>query len=138
MFSQLLTLRQGYRSVAEYEAEFNKLIRFIPEGIRDHERTKIKKFRDGLNLELQHDIKLCDFDTLRALVNKAKVMEESREKLKAQKGKVKATLGKRPFSSPGTRKFEAGSGLGSNKRQMMMKLQNQGQNQNQVNPGTPK
>ena len=77
MFSQLLTLRQGYRSVAEYEAEFNKLIRFVPEGIRDHERTKIKKFRDGLNLELQHDIKLCDFDTLGALVNKAKMMEES-------------------------------------------------------------
>ena len=126
MFSQLLTLRQGYRSVAEYEAEFNKLIWFVPEGIRDHERTKIKKFRDGLNLELQHDIKLCDFDTLGALVNKAKMMEESREKLKAQKGKIKATIGKRPFSSPGTRKFEAGSGSGSNKKQMMMKPQNQG------------
>ena len=47
-------------------------------------------------------------------MNKAKMMEESREKLKAQKGKVKATLGKRPFSSPRARKFEATSRSGSN------------------------
>ena len=56
MLGQFLSLRQGNRSVAEYEAEFNKLVKFTPEGIRDSDRAKIQKFKDGLNVELHHDV----------------------------------------------------------------------------------
>ena len=52
MLSQLLVHKQGAKSLSEYEYEFNWLIKFAPEGIRDHEQTKIQEFRDGLNLDL--------------------------------------------------------------------------------------
>ena len=76
MLGQLLALQQGNRTVTEYEAEFNWLVKFTPEGIRDNERTKIQKFQDGMNLELQLDVRACEGTTLGALVNKAKAMEE--------------------------------------------------------------
>ena len=41
MLSKLLVHKQGNRSVSEYESEFNRLIKFAPEGIRDHELTKM-------------------------------------------------------------------------------------------------
>ena len=52
MLSQLWALKQGTRTVAEYEAELNRLVKFAPGGIRDDEATKMQKFRDGLNLDL--------------------------------------------------------------------------------------
>ena len=45
-------MKQGNRSVADYEAEFNSLVKFAPEGIRNDEQMKIQKFRDGLSIEL--------------------------------------------------------------------------------------
>ena len=78
MSSQLLLQKQGNRTVAEYETEFNRLVKFAPEGIRDHEGIKIYKFRDGLNPELRHDIRGFELTRLGSMVNKAKMMEESR------------------------------------------------------------
>ena len=51
MLGQLLALQQGNRTVAEYEAGFNQLVKFTPEGIRNNEKTMMQKFRDGMNLE---------------------------------------------------------------------------------------
>ena len=42
--------------MAEYEAEFNGLVKFAPGGIRDDEATKMQKFRGGPNLDLQLDV----------------------------------------------------------------------------------
>ena len=92
ILSQILALQQGNRTVSEYEAEFNRLVKFTPEGIKDNERTKMQKFRDGMNLDLQLDVRGCDVTTLGALVNKAKAMEEVRDKMKAKEG----GSGKRP------------------------------------------
>jgi len=72
MLSRLWALKQGNRSVIEYEAEFNHLVKFTPPGIRDSEETKLQRFRDGLNLELQHDIQGFEMTTLGALVLKVK------------------------------------------------------------------
>ena len=41
MLSKLLMHKQGNKSVSEYEAEFNRLVKFTLEGIRDIERTKM-------------------------------------------------------------------------------------------------
>ena len=86
MLSCLWALKQGNRSVSNYEAEFNRLVKFVPQEIRNSEGTKIQWFRNGLNLELQHDIQGFEMDTLGALVHKAKSMEEIRGKIKAQNG----------------------------------------------------
>ena len=77
MLSQLLLQKQGNRSVAKYETKFNRLVKFAPEGIRDREEIKTQKFRDGLNPELRHDIRGFEMTSLGAIVNKAKMMEES-------------------------------------------------------------
>ena len=71
--------------MAEYETEFNRLLKFAPKGIRDQERIKIQKFRDGLNPELRHDICRFELASLGAMVNKAKMMEESRNDVRADK-----------------------------------------------------
>ena len=57
MLSQLWALKQGNKTVTEYEADFNRLVKFSPDGFKDNELMKIKKFRDGLSLELQHDVR---------------------------------------------------------------------------------
>ena len=53
MLNQLILQKQGTRSVAEYETEFNWLVKFALEGLRDQERIKIQKFRDDLNLRIK-------------------------------------------------------------------------------------
>ena len=70
--------------MAEYEAEFSKLVKFTPTGIKDNEATKMQKFRDGLNLERQLDVHGRDYTSLGALINKAKEMEAIRSKIKLQ------------------------------------------------------
>ena len=83
MLSQLWALKQRTRTVAEYEAEFNRLVKFAPGGIRDDEATKMQKFRDGLNLDLQLDVQGLEIATLGDLINKVKSKEEVRTKIKA-------------------------------------------------------
>ena len=41
MLGQLLALQQGNMSVVYYEMEFNRLVKFTPDGIKDSEITKI-------------------------------------------------------------------------------------------------
>ena len=99
MLSRLWALKQGSQSVSDYEVEFNHLVKFVPQEIRNSEGTKIQQFRDGLNLELQHDIQGFEIATLRAFVQKAKSMEEIRGKIKAQNEPQRSGLGKRSFGT---------------------------------------
>ena len=127
MLSRLWALKQGNRSVSDYEAEFTRLVKFVPQELRNSERTKIQRFRDGLNLELQHDVQGFEIDTLGALVQKAKSMEEIRGKIKAQSEPQKSGLGKRSFGAYESRQFEAGSSSGPSKKQEFDKPRGQGQ-----------
>ena len=53
MTSDWLVLRQGNRSVDEYEADFTRLLRFAGEGYHENERMKVQKFQNGLNLKIR-------------------------------------------------------------------------------------
>ena len=112
MLSQLWALKQGNRSVTEYEADFNRLVKFSPDGFRDNEQMKVKKFRDGLTLELQHDVRGFELNTVGELVTKAKMMEDLRNKIKVQDNASKSILGKRSFGYFGGKNFDSGSGSG--------------------------
>ena len=125
MLSQLWALKQGNRSVAEYEAEFNRLMKVALEGIRDQELTKIQKFRDGLNLELQLDTQGYDGMTLGDLINKAKETEQVRNKMKQQDDAQKGGVGKRSIAIFEGKKFD----VGPSKRPMFEKIQAQAQGQ---------
>ena len=122
MMSQFLALKQENRSVAEYEAEFSRLVKFTPTGIKDNEATKMQKFRDGLNLELQLDVHGRDYASLGSLINKAKEMETIRSKIKLQEDSQKSHSGKRPYSTYEPRRFDTGSGSGSAKKPALEKV----------------
>ena len=48
--------------MVEYEAEFNRLVKFTLEDIKDSDRAKIQKFKNGLNVGLQHDVQGFEID----------------------------------------------------------------------------
>ena len=83
-------------------------MKFSLEGIRDQKLTKIQKFRDGLNLELQLDTQGYDGTTLGDLINKAKETEAVRNKMKVQDDAQKGGAGKRSFAVFEGKKFDAG------------------------------
>ena len=137
MLSQLWAMKQGARTVSKYEAKFNCLVKFARGGIRDDEATKMQKFRDGLNLDLQLDVQGMEIATLGDLINKVKSKEEVRNKIKAQDEQKKSSLGKRPFGAfLETKKFEAGSGSGAGKKPAYEKAQGQVSSQGQGQGGS--
>ena len=102
--------------MADYEAEFNHLVKFTPPGIWDSEGTKLQRFRDGLNLELQHDVQGFEMTTLEALVSNVKSMEEIRNKMRIQEDTQKSGSGKWPYGSFEPKKYEVGLSSGPSKR----------------------
>ena len=64
MVSDWLKLRQGSKTVDEYEAEFNRLLRFAGVGYREDELMKVQKFQDGLSPDLRHAVKTFELTTL--------------------------------------------------------------------------
>ena len=75
--------------------------------------------------------------TLGSLVNKTMSMEDVRNKMKARDDSQKGSLGKRPYGFFESKKFEVGSGSGSNKNLLLEKApyQVQGQSQGSGRPG---
>mgnify|MGYP004717256007 CR=1 FL=1 len=52
---ELIKLRQGVQTVAEYESQFIGLSKFTPELIVT-EQKRIRRFVQGLNVEIQKDL----------------------------------------------------------------------------------
>ena len=123
MLSQLWALKQGSKTVTEYEADFNRLVKFSPDGFRDNELMKIKKFRDGLSLELQHDVRGFEITTMGELVTKARMMEELRNKIKIQDNASKSVLGRRSFGYFRRKNYESDLGSGFGKKAVIEKIQ---------------
>ena len=106
MVSNWLKLRQGSKTVDEYEAEFNRLLRFAGVGYRDNETMKLQKFQDGLNPDLRHAVKTFELTTFSAGAHKAKVIEQSKRDCSTQNDRQAKFLGKRPFSSSTALRFQ--------------------------------
>ena len=83
----------------EYEAEFSRLLRFSREEYQDNERMKVQKFQNGLNSEIQHEVKVFKLATLSSVIHKAKVIEKSKIDYGNHYSKKSVFLGKRPTSS---------------------------------------
>ena len=82
MTSEWLNLKQN-RTVDEYEMEFSCFLRFASEGYKDNKHMKVRKFQNGLNVDIRHDVKMFKFTTLSTVVYKARVVE--RNKLECKK-----------------------------------------------------
>ncbi|XP_027158291.1 uncharacterized protein LOC113759912 [Coffea eugenioides] len=57
---EFIRLRQGSRSVAEYEYQFTKLSKFTPELVATEQKRK-RRFIQGLNLEIQESLAALKF-----------------------------------------------------------------------------
>ncbi|XP_027158288.1 uncharacterized protein LOC113759909 [Coffea eugenioides] len=77
-----IRLRQGTSSVAEYETQFTKLSRFAPELVLT-ERKRIRRFVQGLNVEIQEALAAAQLDTFSQALEKAQRIEIARGQVKA-------------------------------------------------------
>ena len=64
-----IRLRQGSLSVTEYEAQFTKLSKFSPDLVAT-ERKRIRRFLQGLNLELHEALAVAQVNTFTEVLDK--------------------------------------------------------------------
>nr|XP_027124193.1 uncharacterized protein LOC113740877 [Coffea arabica] len=79
---EFIRLRQGTSSVAEYETQFTKLSRFAPDLVLTEEK-RIRRFIQGLNVELQEALAAAQVDTFSQALEKAQKIEVARGQVKA-------------------------------------------------------
>ncbi|XP_071933110.1 uncharacterized protein [Coffea arabica] len=78
--------KQGAMSVAEYEVQFTKLSRFAPELIATEQR-RVRRFVQGLNVELQESLAAVRIDTFAEVVERAQRVEVARAQVKSFQSK---------------------------------------------------
>ncbi|XP_027155739.1 uncharacterized protein LOC113756168, partial [Coffea eugenioides] len=81
-----IRLRQGPLSVAEYKTQFTKLSRFAPELVLT-DRKRIRRFVQGLNVEIQEALAAAQLDTFSQTLEKAQRIETARSQVKAFRDK---------------------------------------------------
>nr|XP_027127786.1 uncharacterized protein LOC113743923 [Coffea arabica]XP_027127787.1 uncharacterized protein LOC113743925 [Coffea arabica] len=77
---EFIRLRQGIMSVAEYETQFTKLSRFAPELVLTDQR-KIRRFVQGLNLEIQEALAAAQLKTYSQAIEKAQRIESTKSQV---------------------------------------------------------
>ncbi|XP_074342767.1 uncharacterized protein LOC141680439 [Apium graveolens] len=78
---KFLELKQGNMSVAEYEAKFTELSRFVPYHVNTDEK-KAKRFQQGLKPYIQNRIAVFEITNYTTLVQKAAIVESGSELIK--------------------------------------------------------
>ena len=74
---EFIRLRQGTQSVAEYESQFTRLSKFAPELIMTEQR-RVRRFIQGLNVEIQKDLAVAQINSFSDAVEKALRAENAR------------------------------------------------------------
>ncbi|XP_071917143.1 uncharacterized protein [Coffea arabica] len=74
--------RQGVVNVAEYEIQFTKLSRFAPELVATEQR-RVRRFVQGLNVEIQEGLAAVRIDTFADAVERARRVEVARAQVKS-------------------------------------------------------
>ncbi|GAU51374.1 hypothetical protein TSUD_413070 [Trifolium subterraneum] len=109
MERELIELKQGGKSVAEYTAKFNELVRYVADSDdAPTEAWKIKKYRFGLRADIAHDVSMQQVASLGELIQKSYHAESGLEAMRKERfevnqkrrdsGKYKEQL--KPKSSP--------------------------------------
>nr|XP_027121946.1 uncharacterized protein LOC113738868 [Coffea arabica] len=99
---EFIRLRQGTQSVAEYESQFTRLSKFAPELILTEQR-RVRRFTQGLNVEIQKDLAVAQIHTFSDAVEKALRVENAR--LQVRNFQVK----KRGFSASSSTQGDKGT-----------------------------
>ncbi|CAM0954437.1 unnamed protein product, partial [Alopecurus aequalis] len=74
MENALSKLKQGNRTIQDYETEFNDIVRFVPTVVND-DKEKARRFKDGLEQQYRVVLSAAGSSTFASLVEKAKKIE---------------------------------------------------------------
>ncbi|VFQ93342.1 unnamed protein product [Cuscuta campestris] len=80
-FAKLQTLRQGSKSVEEYNREFEEL--FLRCDLQEDDEQTFVRYLFGLNLQIAHTVELQSYDSLKELTKLALKVEAQHKKSKA-------------------------------------------------------
>ncbi|GAU51812.1 hypothetical protein TSUD_416000 [Trifolium subterraneum] len=116
MERELIELKQGGKSVAEYTAKFNELVRYVADtNDAPTEAWKIKKYRFGLRADIAHDVSMQQVASLGVLIQKSYHAESGLEAMRKERfevnqkrrdsGKYKEQLKPRGSPSKGKQNF---------------------------------
>ncbi|XP_043710411.1 uncharacterized protein LOC122659363 [Telopea speciosissima] len=98
--AEFSTLTQGSKTVLEYQQQFEDLLHFIPEHLRN-EASKTKKFEKELKPEIGAMLSTIEIETYARMVDKAKTVEDRlKEKLTASQGSTKRPGGYQNYNWP--------------------------------------
>ncbi|XP_020082388.1 uncharacterized protein LOC109705985 [Ananas comosus] len=104
MERDLRNLRQGDKTVAEYEREFSRLLHCVPFVVRDDE-DRARIFEVGLRPVIFRLVQASNLSTYREVVNRALIVEKGEEIVK-ERDVVDRSKGKRPAAeSSGQQSF---------------------------------
>ncbi|XP_063946164.1 uncharacterized protein LOC108194850 [Daucus carota subsp. sativus] len=82
---KFLELKQGNMSVAEYEAKFTELSRFVPHQV-DTDEKKARRFQQGLKPWIQNRVAVLEITSYATLIHKACIVESGNELYNKEKG----------------------------------------------------
>ncbi|GAU50327.1 hypothetical protein TSUD_290630 [Trifolium subterraneum] len=86
MERELIELKQGGKSVAEYTAKFNELVRYVADSDdAPTEAWKIKKYRFGLRADIAHDVSMQQVPSLGELIQKSYHAESGLEAMRKER-----------------------------------------------------
>nr|XP_027077740.1 uncharacterized protein LOC113701339 [Coffea arabica] len=109
---EFIKLKQGTLSVAEYEGKFTKLSKYAPELVIN-ERRRIRRFVQGLNVEIQEGLAAAQISTFTEVLEKAQRVESARLQVRDFHAKKRGTSsnpsGQADKSAP---PFKKGKGTG--------------------------
>ncbi|EKG08920.1 Retrotransposon gag protein, partial [Macrophomina phaseolina MS6] len=84
MEQDLRSLRQGDRTVAEYEREFSRLLHCVPFVVRDDE-DKARIFERGLRPSIFRFVQSSNLQTYREVVDRALIVESGAAEVQEQR-----------------------------------------------------
>ncbi|GAU49756.1 hypothetical protein TSUD_407990 [Trifolium subterraneum] len=89
MERELIELKQGGKSVAEYTTKFNELVRYVADSDdAPTEAWKIKKYRFGLRAAIAHDVSMQQVASLGELMQKSYHAESGLEAMRKERFEV--------------------------------------------------
>ena len=118
MEMEFLELKQGNRSVTEYEAKFMELARIAPEYISS-EAQRAKWFQQGLKPEIRSGVVALQLKTYTSVVQAALVIESDQKLAAKEQSEKKRKFESGPAKSESgiaSRKFQCWFGKNKNKK----------------------
>ena len=97
---KFLELKQGNMTVAEYEAKFSELSRFVPEFV-DTEEKRARRFQLGLKQWIQNKVAILELTNYATLVQKASIAEAGSDQSHKEREDKKRKMGNQKGNSAG-------------------------------------